>query len=262
MDVTDVLRDRMERPGGLQGMVTLSLAFHVALVAGLALAPAKWIGRSVAPPQRDIMTISLSGATEGTDKGGRTPAASPTVQTAVPVETLQRREIPQAPTAATPEMTIPKTNARPVKPRTPVETAPPDAKARVTPNRGAQTSTGPAIANVPNRGQGFGLSTGGGQGTGSSLEVADFCCPDYVAIMVQRIRDNWVQAHDAPGTVLIRFVIQRSGQISDATIKTPSGTTTLDLAALRAVLSTKSLPPLPDAFSGRTLPVNLSFEYR
>jgi len=191
VDVTDVLRDRTDRPGGLQGMVTLSLAFHVAIMAGLVLAPAQWLGHSVVPPRRDVMTISLSGAGEGPKNGGMTPAAAQTVQTAVPPEQLAKRETPQAPAAATPEMVIPKPNSRPVKQRAQVETAPPDAKARLTPNRGAQTSTGAAIANVPNRGQGFGLSTGGGPGTGSFVDVPDFCCPDYIAVMVQRIRDNW-----------------------------------------------------------------------
>jgi len=262
MEVTDILRDRMDRPGGLQGMVTLSLAFHVAIVAGLVLAPGQWLGRSVAPPQRDVMTISLSGAGEGPKNEGMTPAPGQTVQTAVPPETLSKREIPQAPAAATPEMTIPKPNSRPIKQRPQVETAPPDAKPRVAPNRGAQTSTGAAIANVQTRGQGFGLSTGGGPGTGSFVDVPDFCCPDYIATMVMRIRDNWAQSQGATGTVMIRFTIQRSGQISDASIEKPSGTSTLDLAALRAILATKSLPPLPDQFTYRTLPVHLSFEYK
>ena len=52
------------------------------------------------------------------------------------------------------------------------------------------------------------------------------------------------------------------GQISDVTVKSSSGTTSLELASQRAVLSTKSLPPLPEQFTYRTLPVNLSFEYK
>jgi protein TonB len=242
-------------------MVTLSLAFHVAFLAALVLSPRQWLGRSVAPPPRNVMTISLSGAGEG-PKTGMTAAPGQAVQTAVPPEQLSKRETPQAPSAATHEMTIPKPNSRPVKERAQVETAPPDAKARLTPNRGAQTSTGAAIANVQTRGQGFGLSTGGGAGSGSFVDVPDFCCPDYIATMVQRIRDNWAQNQGATGTVMIRFTIQRSGQITEASIEKASGTSTLDLAALRAILSTRSLPPLPDQFTYRTLPVHLSFEYK
>ena len=39
-------------------------------------------------------------------------------------------------------------------------------------------------------------------------------------------------------------------------------TTPLDLAAMRAVLTTRTLPPLPDAFPNPTLTVKLQFEYK
>jgi len=39
-------------------------------------------------------------------------------------------------------------------------------------------------------------------------------------------------------------------------------TTTLDTAALRAVLATRTLPPLPDAFPNSTLTMRLSFQYQ
>src|SRR5438874_8210640 len=167
MDVTDVLRDRMQEPSGLQRMVSVSLALHVALGAGMALAPRGWMGGRTIDAPHNVMTISLSGAGEGPRNGGLTPAASRPVQTEVPPEQLPKREIPQAPTSKTPEMTIPKANARTVKERAHVEQAPPDARARTTPSRGAQANPGNAIANVPQvRGQGFGLSTGGGPGSG------------------------------------------------------------------------------------------------
>ena len=37
MDVTDVLRDRMQAPDGLQRMVAVSLAVHIVLVAASLL---------------------------------------------------------------------------------------------------------------------------------------------------------------------------------------------------------------------------------
>ena len=53
-----------------------------------------------------------------------------------------------------------------------------------------------------------------------------------------------------------------STTITGATIFKPSGTVTLDTAALRAVLATRTLPPLPDAFPNPTLTMRLSFEYQ
>jgi protein TonB len=170
----------------------------------------------------------------------------------------------RAPAAKTPEMTMPLPNARTVKPTTSpsVKQAPDEARGR-TPTKGKEPAFGSAIADTGVRGQGFGLSTGGGAGTGSTLEITgDFCCPEYLATMVARIRSAWNQNQGARGTSLIRFTIQRDGRITDATIFQTSGTTTLDTAAWRAVLATKTLPPLPDAFTNPTLTLRLSFEYQ
>jgi TonB family protein len=161
-------------------------------------------------------------------------------------------------------MTVPMPNARTVKPSTApsVKQAPDEARGR-TPTRGKEPAFGSAIAETGVRGQGFGLSTGGGAGTGSTLEITgDFCCPEYLTTMTMRIRAAWNQNQGAQGTSLIRFTIQRDGRITDATIFQPSGTTTLDTAALRAVLATRTLPPLPDAFPNPTLTMRLSFIYQ
>ena len=45
MDVTDVLRDRMQEPPGLQRMVTLSVAAHVVLAAAVIFAPRGLLGQ-------------------------------------------------------------------------------------------------------------------------------------------------------------------------------------------------------------------------
>jgi TonB family protein len=60
----------------------------------------------------------------------------------------------------------------------------------------------------------------------------------------------------------VKFTIQRDGRLTDYIIEKPSGSTPLDLAALRAVVVTKSLPPLPNEYSNPTLVVHLSFEYK
>ncbi len=65
------------------------------------------------------------------------------------------------------------------------------------------------MAETGARGQGFGLSTGGGAGSGSRLDVADFCCPDYLVLMIERIRSNWNARAEAVGETMIKFTIQR-----------------------------------------------------
>ena len=161
-------------------------------------------------------------------------------------------------------MTVPLPRPNPRKPvaKTEVKQAPTEARGR-TPTRGAQVTPGNSIAETGVRGQGFGLSTGGGPGTGSSLEITgDFCCPGYIATMVDRIRGAWNQNQGARGHVVRQVHDSSRRQLTDYIVEKPSGSTPLDLAALRAVAVTKSLPPLPNEYPNPTLVVHLSFEYK
>jgi TonB family protein len=63
------------------------------------------------------------------------------------------------------------------------------------------------------------------------------------------------------GLPVIRYVIQRDGTLTDATVKQSSGFQILDFVALRAVQSTKAIPPLPACYPYPTFVVNLTFEY-
>jgi protein TonB len=259
-EVSDILRDRMQTPAGLRRMISASVSVHLLLVALLVFGPGgilKHRGEAV----RTVMTISLAGAGQGPDVGGLTPMSGRPVQTQAPPEELAKREPVRPPAAKAPEMAMPLPNARPSRAAAAVKQAPDDARGR-TPTRGAQTSEGSAVADTRVRGQGFGLSTGGGPGSGSSLDVADFCCPEYIATMMVRIRQSWQQNQGTSGQTLVKFTIQRDGTLTNAEIERPSGTSTLDLAALRAILSTRTLPPLPEAFPNPTLTVHLNFQYQ
>jgi TonB family protein len=170
--------------------------------------------------------------------------------------------VQQAPAAKAPEMTIPEKNARRATGAN-VREAPDDARGR-TPTKGAETSAGSAAAFTGARGQGFGglSNTGPGAGVGAMLDVADFCCPQYLIDMRDRIQRNWNDHQNIPANVVVRFVIVRSGDITEATVERSSGYTALDLEALRAVQLTKQLAPLPAGYSYSTLPVHLTFQYQ
>jgi TonB family protein len=259
MDVTDVLRDRMQEPAGLQAMAVASAIAHGALILGLIFLPGGLLSERNEEP-RTVMTISLGGA-PGPDSGGMTNMGGRPVQAEAPVEP-KRPEPVRPPAARTPEMTVPAPNARPARtaPAAPVKEAPPDATGR-TPVRGAETRPGSTAAETGVRGQGFGLSTGGGGGTGSRLDVGDFCCPEYLSLMTDRIRANWSERPGPIGITIMRFTIQRTGQITDVAVEKTSGNPILDTNAQRALLLTKQLPALPAAFPNPTLTVYLNFEY-
>jgi TonB family protein len=262
MDVTDVLRERMAEPAGLQRMLTISLLVHAGAFAMLLLAPSRWLPSSASEP-KTVMTISLGGGNGGPMNGGFNAIGGKAVQEIRPPDAKLPEPV-RPPAAKTPEMTVPlpaKTPAKVAPPRPVVKQAPDEARGR-TPTRGAETREGSAIAETGARGQGFGLSTGGGSGSGSYLDVGNFCCPDYIAIMVQRIQANWNSQSEVPGEVFIKFTIQRDGTITEPQVERASPYQVLNINALRAVVGTKQLPPLPAQFSNATLGVHLQFEYK
>lgn len=260
MDVGDVLRDRMAEPQGLQRMATVSLLAHIAVTAAVLFAPTRLFIRPAETP-RTVMTISLGGV-PGPRNGGLTTMGGRPVQEQTPPDAPKRPEAVRPPAAKPPEMTLPKPNTKPVKasPAPQVKQAPDEARGR-TPTRGAQVAAGTAVAETGVRGQGFGLSTGGGGGTGSYLDVANFCCPDYLVTMTERIRANWNFRQEVSGNVLIRFTIERSGALTDIQVEKGTGYPALDLSAQRAVYMTRQLPPLPAQFPNPTLTVHLNFNY-
>lgn len=261
MDVTDILRDRVGDPPGLERMVFLSVAAHAAALAVLLLAPDTWLTPRT-ESLRPVMTISLDGGNGGPSSGGMTAIGGRAIQVQAPPEAPKRPEPIRAPTATTPEMTVPIPGKTPVKatPGPVVKQAPEQARGR-TPTRGPETREGSTLAETGARGQGFGLSTGGGVGSGSTLDVQDFCCPDYLILMVDKIRTNWNPRAEVPGQALIKYTIQRDGTIVGAEIEKSSGYTALDINSLRAVAGTRHLPPLPAAFPNPTLTVHLNFQY-
>jgi protein TonB len=261
MDVTDILRDRMHEPAGLQNGVGVSVALHSLLVVGLLVAPRGWLQRAAEAPH-SIMTITLGGGGGGPRNGGMTPVGGRAIQVQTPTEQIPKREAALPPAAKLPEMTLPRT-AKPVKPTvsTPVKQAPDEAHGR-TATRGPEPRAGNEVVETGARGLGFGLSTGGGPGTGSTLDVADFCCPGYVALMIERIRSGWSQQAEVAGSVVIKFTIERDGRITQTSVERTSGYETLDIAARTAVAITRQLPPLPQEFPNPTLTVHLNFQYQ
>lgn len=261
MDVTDVLRDRMQEPAGLQRMLAISVLVHGVAFAIAMLAPSGWLPSTAREP-KTVMTISLGGGNGGPLNGGMNAIGGKAIQEVRPPDAKQPEPV-RPPAAKTPEMTVPIPGKAPAKAAPPpaVRQAPDEARGR-TPTRGAEAREGSAIAETGARGQGFGLSSGGGSGSGSYLDVGDFCCPDYIAIMVQRVQANWNSQAETPAEVFIKFTIQKDGTISEAQIERPSQYQILNINALRAVMGAKQLPPLPAQFPNQTLGVHLQFQYK
>ena len=148
---------------------------------------------------------------------------------------------------------------KPSPPKPIVQQAPPEARSK-TPVFGEEPKKGNTMAPTGATGVGFGLTTGGAGATGY-LDVANFCCPEYLGGMLQLIQRNWNGRQDVLGQTQIRFTIMRDGRISDVSVEKPSGYFALDQAAERALLVTRQLPPLPSQYTETQLTVHLVFRY-
>ena len=250
--VSEVITGRTHQADGMQGVLGASLLAHLVLIGLAFFAP---VGPASEEPAV-VMTISLGGPV-GPRDGGMTQMGGRPVQAVT--EAKRSIEPVRPPAAKAPEMIEPK------------KTAPKKSEAKVTetaktptgrtPTKGDEVRKGSAVSAAQSaRGQGFGLSSGGG-GTGSYLDTANFCCPEYIALMLEAIRANWDQNQQANGVALVKYTIQRDGKITAVQLERSSGYPTLDYLSTRALQVTRQLPPLPTAFTEPSLTVHLTFEY-
>ena len=255
--VSAVLAQRAHEAEPMGRVVGWSAVVHVVLTVLLALVPAGWLGARLADEPAVVMQISLGGAVGPRDGGLATLGGRP-VQQAQPVETKKAIEPVRPPAAKAPEMVEP-TKAAPKKQTATAKVDARDPRSR-TPTTGAEVQAGSTVAQTTGRGQGFGLSSGGG-GTGGYLDVANFCCPDYLATMMDLITRNWNSKQGAEGTTLMKFVIERDGRLTNIQVERSSGAQALDYYSQRALGLTRQLPPLPAAYTGERLTVHINFDY-
>jgi TonB family protein len=252
--VTDIVVARASRRDSMTPMVIVSVVAHAAVFVVLALMS---LNAASAPPPK-VFTISFAGS-EGTRTGGLNPIGNRAVETVAPPEPKKNVEPPPPPT---PKMVLP--DPKPVRKRTPETTTarvePPATKPPVATGDEVRPGTTTTETNV--RGSGFntGLSSGGGPSSGVQLDVSNFCCPDYLAEMITRIKQSWKKDLGRRGTVIVRFTIRRDGSIDSDIVEQSSGAQPLDFEARRAVQRAR-LEQLPGKFTGDQLTVHLTFLY-
>jgi len=251
--VTDIIVARSQMSERLNTLIPWSVAAHMALFAFMVFMPASWRG-AVDEGPRTVMTISLGGA-PGPRNGGLTTMGGRTVQAPPPEPVKKVVETPPAP--KTPEMVLPTKNPRIVR-QQPKE-APKESTAR-TPATG-QPQEGSTRVDTGARGQGFGLTAGGGGGTGVTVDTTNFCCPEYLVQMTTLIQNNWQSKQNVAGSVMMKFTITRAGTIENVQVEQASGFQVHELASQRALLLTR-LPELPIQYPNQTLTVHMRFEYR
>ena len=260
---SEIIAERAYPQNALRRPFAYSAGVHAFFIVVVLVAPSSWLAAGSDEADVNVMTLRLGGP-EGPGEGGLTPLAGRPIQQVTPLADARRPEWIQPPSPAPPEMILPvpdaETRRRP-EPEVETKTEPEEARGR-TPTRGPEVREGTSMADTGVRGLGDGLSSGGLGGSGLELDVGDFCCPEYLATMLELIRRQWDNNQPVPGLVVIRFTIQRSGAIADVQVSRSSGHVALDLSAQRAVLLAATMPPLPSRFPEESLTVRLTFEYQ
>lgn len=258
--VSEILVERAREVDGLAQTLAYSIAAHAVLIALAYYVPGHWLSTKV-DSNVPVMTIELGG-TPGPETGGMTSISTRAVQEVAPPEAKPAPRTP--PAAQAPEMVMPLPTAKPAAktPPKPVE-KPAEKSTSRKPVTGKEIRSGAATYETGGAATPFGgLTTGGGGAGGATVDVQNFCCPAYLATMVQTIRSNWNQNQGATGEVQVKFTIYRDGAIGNVEVETSSGLFNLDQEARRALVKTRRLLPLPNEYPDSTLTVHLVFKYQ
>lgn len=96
------------------------------------------------------------------------------------------------------------------------------------------------------------------------FETKGFPLGDYATIVVERIKQKWFipsNLKDSRGQTTVVFYIGKDGRFTNAKIVSSSGSNSLDLAALKAVIDSNPFPPLPNGFPGDRIGAKFVLSY-
>ena len=100
---------------------------------------------------------------------------------------------------------------------------------------------------------------------GSGLfNTGGFPLGEYANLIIERVKGNWMipsNLRTSQGRTTVIFYIDREGRSADARIVISSGSNSLDIAALSAILGSNPFPPLPKGFPGDRVGAKFIFSY-
>ncbi len=246
-----IIAQRQRDRGPWVGATVLALLLHAGVVIGM-LASALARPPRFAPPRAVAVRLLSAGSL-----ARPAPAPSPA---------------PEAvPSAPRPKIEKPVEEAPPPPSKKALLLPAKESKKKVTPppvSRPGPAAT-PAVS-LPSAGEEATSSTGAGPSSGAGgaagigslrLDQADFKYPVYIERLVLIISLNWFKpAQSVQTNPIVHFEIERDGTVTDPRIVTSSGLPFVDRAALRAVIASSPLPPLPAEYGGPRLGIQVVFE--
>jgi TonB family protein len=247
--VSEILEERIRLSDAPHGVATaLSLAAHAAFVVFLVLISQP--RKLTTPP---LLSLPVRVVSPGALARMSSAAAAQAEAPRRPVIEKVREEAPAPSAEALP---LPDKGKKPK----PAKPAPEPRVAAASPRPAANGSA----VELPSAGAGL-----GGEGTpgltnfGASVSGfdADFPFAYYAEQIQSLVGANWLKPDVPAGTAcVVTFRIQRSGQVTEVKVETPSGLGFYDRAATRSVYAANPLPPLPPEFRGEELGVHIRFQ--
>jgi TonB family protein len=187
--------------------------------------------------------VSGTGGGEEGSPTVRADAGKPTVYLPAPQPASETRPVKTPPETSAPPQSIPAGITQP---------APPPASTRRTTPAQSQASV---LENEQKavRTEGSGL-----------FDTQGFPLGEYANLIIERVKGNWLipsNLRSAQGRTTVIFYIDKDGRFTNLHIVTPSGSSSLDLAALNAVMESNPFPPLPKGFPGERVGAKFVFSY-
>jgi periplasmic protein TonB len=96
------------------------------------------------------------------------------------------------------------------------------------------------------------------------FDTKGFPLGEYASLIIERVKGNWFipsNLRHSQGRTTVVFFIDKDGRYTDARIVNSSGSNSLDLAALNAVIGSNPFPPLPKGFPGDHVGAKFVFSY-
>ena len=252
MTVSEILEERIRRPDAPHGFATaLSLAAHAAFFAFLVLISQP--RKLTTPP---LLSLPVRVVSPGALARLTAPPAAPPTEAPAPARPAIEKVREEAPVPSKEALPVPEKGKK-AKDRVPT---PAPRPASASPR---SAGNGSAVE-LPSAGSGLGgEATPGLTNFGASVSGfdADFPFAYYAEQLQSLIGANWLKPDVPAGTAcVVTFRIQRSGQVTEVKVETPSGLGLYDRAATRSIYAANPLPPLPPEFRAEELGVHIRFQ--
>lgn len=251
----------------------LSVALHVGLLLLLSYSPFQMIRNAGQPTLISIDLAPMPEATPAPPAAPAETAETPPARPAPPPVEVKKAEPKVKPAPVKDDVVLKKVKKKPEPVReekAPVEEAKPVPPKEVTP-------APPKVASIPRETRKVRPATPASEAPAvpeeaspiSALEGAregiDASSNYYIQNLVAQIARRWrppgsIRYDRGAQPVIVYFKIQKDGRITNISVETSSGRKDLDMSAERAVMETKSIPPLPpNLMQDDTLGVHFKF---